>query len=62
MRLIFEKSLNAMLESYQKEEEGARRAAAEQGGHNLNDIQDVRTENGSNQGQNLALTGFFVPS
>jgi len=27
----------------------------------LNDFQDFRLENGSNQGQILALTGFFVP-
>jgi len=37
-------------------------AAAEMGGNNLNGCQDFRTENGSGQGQNLALTGLFVPS
>ena len=30
-------------------------------GNTSYDIQDVRTENGSSQGQNLALTGSFVP-
>ena len=31
-------------------------------GENLNSFNDVRTENGSSQGQNLALNGLFVPS
>jgi len=37
-------------------------AAGERGGNNLNGFEDFRTENGSSQGQNLALTGLFVPS
>ena len=36
--------------------------ASEWGGDNLNGVQDFRTENGSSQGQNLALTGLIVPS
>jgi len=32
------------------------------GGNNLNGFQDFRTANGSSQGQNLALTGLFVPT
>jgi len=36
--------------------------AAEQGWNNLNGFEDVRTENGSSKGQNLALTGLLVPS
>jgi len=39
-----------------------RRTAVERGGNNLNVFNDFRTENGSSQGQNLALTGLFVPS
>ena len=30
-------------------------------GKNLHGLKDFRTENGSSQGQNLALTGSFVP-
>jgi len=33
----------------------------ERGGNNLNGFKDIRTENGSRQGQNLALTGLCVP-
>ena len=36
--------------------------AGERRGNNLNSCQDFRTENGSSQGQNLSLTGLFVPS
>jgi len=36
-------------------------AAAERGGNNLKGRDDFRAENGSSQGQNLALTGSFVP-
>ena len=32
------------------------------GWNNLNGLNHFRTENGSSQGQNLALTGLFVPS
>ena len=32
------------------------------GGNNSNGFQDFHTENGSRQGQNLALTGLCVPS
>jgi len=31
------------------------------GGDNVNDFQDFRAENGSRQGQNLALAGLCVP-
>ena len=31
-------------------------------GNHLNDFQNFRTKNGSGQGQDLALTGLFVPS
>jgi len=34
---------------------------AERVGINLNGFKDFRTENGSSQGQDLALTGSFVP-
>ena len=37
-------------------------AAAERGGNNLKGSKDVRTEFGSSQGQNMALTGLFIPS
>jgi len=37
-------------------------AAAEQGGNTLHGSQDFRIENGSSQGQKLALTGLIVPS
>jgi len=37
-------------------------AAAERGGNNLYDFQVIHTENGSSQGQNLALTGVCVSS
>jgi len=37
-------------------------ANAEQGGNNLNGCKAFRAENGSSQGQNLALTGLFVRS
>jgi len=36
--------------------------AGEQIWNNLNGVKDFRTDNGSGQGQNLALTGVFVPS
>ena len=36
--------------------------SAERGGNDLNGCQDFRTENGSSQGQNLALTVLYVPS
>jgi len=36
-------------------------SAAERGENNLNGFKDFRTENCSSQGQNLALTGSFVP-
>ena len=36
-------------------------AAVERGGNNLNSSKDFRTDNGSSQGQNLALTGLYVP-
>jgi len=39
-----------------------RRPAGERGGNHLKYRKDVRTENGSSQGHNLALTGLFVPS
>ena len=32
------------------------------GGNNLDGFKNFRTENGSSQGQNMALTGSFVPS
>jgi len=37
-------------------------SAAQRGGNTLNGFTDFRTENGSSQGQKLALTGLFVPS
>jgi len=37
-------------------------SAAERRANNFNGFQDVRTENGSSQGHNLALTCLFVPS
>jgi len=37
------------------------RSAAERGGNNFKYFKDFRTENCSNQGQNLALTGLVVP-
>jgi hypothetical protein len=40
----------------------AKFAAAERSGTTLSGFQVVRTKNGSNQGQNLALTALFVPS
>ena len=36
--------------------------AAERGGSNLNYLKDFRIQNGSNQGQNLALAGLCVPN
>ena len=36
--------------------------AAERGGNKLHGSEDFRTDNGSSQGLNLALTGLFVPS
>jgi len=36
--------------------------AAERGGNNLKGFKDFHTGNGSSRGQNLALTGAFVPS
>jgi len=36
-------------------------AAGEWGGYNITGFQDFRTENGSSQGQNLVLTGLFMP-
>ena len=39
-----------------------RKSAAEREGNSLNGFKDLRTENGSSQGQNPALTGLFVPS
>ena len=35
--------------------------ATEQRGDNLNNVHEFRTENASSQGQDLALTGLFVP-
>ena len=35
-------------------------AAGERGEINLNEFKDLRTENGSSQGQNMALTGLCV--
>ena len=37
-------------------------ATGERGGNYLNGVEDYRTENGSSQGQNLALTGLGVPT
>ena len=37
-------------------------APAEWVGNNLNGFKDFRSENGSSQGQNLALTDLGVPS
>ena len=37
-------------------------SAADRGGDNLTGCKDFRSENGLRQGQNLALTGLFVPS
>jgi len=34
--------------------------AAERGGNSLNGVKDFRTENGSSQGLNLAVTGLFA--
>jgi len=39
-----------------------RSAASERGVNHSNGLKDVRTEIGSSQGQNLALTGSCVPS
>ena len=39
-----------------------RGAAVGRDGNNLKDVKDFRAENGSRQGQNLALTGLCVPS
>jgi hypothetical protein len=39
-----------------------RQAAVEPEGNNLNGLKDVRTENGSSEGQNLAVTGLGVPN
>jgi len=36
--------------------------SVERGGNNLNGFRDFRTENGSSQGRNLALTGVCVAS
>jgi len=36
--------------------------AGERGGNDLNGFKDDRTENGSNQGLNLALTCLCIPS
>jgi len=36
--------------------------AAERGGNTLHGSTDCRTQNGPSQGQNLALTGLFVPT
>ena len=36
-------------------------ASGERGGNRLNGFHDCRTENGSSQGQILALTAFCVP-
>jgi len=41
---------------------GMHSSAGERGGNSLNDFRDMRTENGSNQGRNLALTLLFVPN
>ena len=40
----------------------SRFSASERNGHNSDDFTDFRTENGSRQGQNMALTGFCVLS
>jgi hypothetical protein len=34
---------------------------SERNGDNLNGFKDMRTENGSSQGYNLALTGLYQP-
>jgi len=39
-----------------------RQAAVEPGGNHLNGSKDFRTENGSSEGQNLAVTGLGVPN
>ena len=44
-----------MYEPYQDSE-------AKRVGNNLHSFKDFRAENGSSQGHNLALAGFFVPS
>jgi hypothetical protein len=41
---------------------GERRSAGERGGNNFSGNKILNTENGSSQGQNLALTGLFVPA
>ena len=42
--------------------QGKDRILATAGGNNLHNFEDVRPENGSSQGQNLAVTGLCVPS
>ena len=37
------------------------RSVVEQGGVKFEDFPDFRTEDGSSQGQNLAMTGLLVP-
>ena len=39
-----------------------REATVERGGNNFNGFQDFRAENGSSQGQQLALAVLYVPS
>jgi hypothetical protein len=41
---------------------GGAMTLAERAGHKLNGFTDFGTEHGSRQGQNLALTGLFVPN
>ena len=41
---------------------GSGLTAIERGRNNQNGLKDSRTENGSSRGQNLALTGLFVPN
>jgi len=38
------------------------RSTGQREGNTENDFKDIRTQNGSNQSQILALTGVFVPS
>ena len=37
-------------------------SAGERGGHNLLGLQDIQTDHGPSQGQNLAVTGLAGPS
>ena len=37
-------------------------ASGQRGGNNLNGLKGFRSNHGSNQGQNLAMTGLFDPS